>query len=65
MIRAAGHEIGHHAWVHENPAMLTPEQERQVLERGLEALDRIAGARPLACLGQQPGDGVAASGIWL
>ena len=47
MIRAAGHEIGHHGWVHENPAMLTPEQERQVLERGLEALDRIAGARPV------------------
>jgi peptidoglycan/xylan/chitin deacetylase (PgdA/CDA1 family) len=47
MIRAAGHEIGHHGWVHENPTMLTPEQERQVLERGLEALDRIAGARPV------------------
>jgi 5-methylcytosine-specific restriction endonuclease McrA len=47
MIRAAGHEIGHHGWVHENPAMLTPEQERHVLERGLEALDRIAGVRPV------------------
>ena len=47
MIRAAGHEIGHHGWVHENPTMLTPEQERHVLERGLEALDRIAGVRPV------------------
>jgi peptidoglycan/xylan/chitin deacetylase (PgdA/CDA1 family) len=47
MIRACGHEIGHHGWVHENPAMLTPEQERHVLERGLEALDRIAGVRPV------------------
>jgi len=47
MIRAAGHEIGHHGWVHENPAMLTPEPERYVLERGFEALDRIAGVRPV------------------
>jgi hypothetical protein len=47
MIRAGGPEIGHHGWVHENPAMLTPEQERHVLERGLEALDRIAGAPPV------------------
>jgi peptidoglycan-N-acetylglucosamine deacetylase len=47
IIRAAGHEIGHHGWVHENPATLTPEQERRVLERGLEALDRIAGVRPV------------------
>ena len=36
-----------HGWVHENPAMLTPEQERHVLERGLETLDRIAGVRPV------------------
>jgi peptidoglycan/xylan/chitin deacetylase (PgdA/CDA1 family) len=47
MIRAAGHEIGHHGWVHENPTTLTPEQERQVLERGLEALDKVLRVRPL------------------
>ena len=47
MIRAAGHEIGHHGWVHQNLAMLTPAQERHVQERGLEALDRIAGVRPV------------------
>jgi hypothetical protein len=31
--------------VRENPATLTPEQERHLLECGLEALDRIAGVR--------------------
>lgn len=47
MIHAAGHEIGHHGWVHENPTMLTPEEERRVMERGLEVLDRVAGVRPV------------------
>jgi peptidoglycan-N-acetylglucosamine deacetylase len=47
MIHAAGHEIGHHGWVHENPTTLSPEQERHVMERGLDALDRIAGVRPV------------------
>jgi len=46
-IRDRGHEIGHHGWVHENPATLSPEEERHVLERGLEALDRVARVRPV------------------
>jgi len=46
-IAAAGHEIGHHGWVHENPRALTPEQERHVIERGLDALDRTVGVRPV------------------
>jgi peptidoglycan/xylan/chitin deacetylase (PgdA/CDA1 family) len=45
-IAAAGHEIGHHGWVHENPAATTPEQERWILEKGLEALKSVAGVRP-------------------
>ncbi len=45
-IVAAGHEVGHHGWVHENPATLDPEQEREVLQRGFDALDRVAGVRP-------------------
>lgn len=45
-IRDGGHEIGHHGWVHENPCTLSPEEERVVLLRGLEALDKIAGVRP-------------------
>jgi peptidoglycan/xylan/chitin deacetylase (PgdA/CDA1 family) len=43
----AGHEIGHHGWIHENPVTLTPEQERRVLERGLEALKKVTGVRPV------------------
>jgi peptidoglycan/xylan/chitin deacetylase (PgdA/CDA1 family) len=47
-IAAAGHEIGHHGYLHENPlALETPEQERDVLLKGLDALDRAAGVRPL------------------
>jgi peptidoglycan-N-acetylglucosamine deacetylase len=47
-IAAAGHEIGHHGYLHENPlALESPEREREVLQRGLEALDRVAGVRPV------------------
>src|SRR6478672_8691778 len=45
-IHAAGHEIGHHGWVHENPATLSPDAERRALEKGLDALDAVAGVRP-------------------
>jgi peptidoglycan/xylan/chitin deacetylase (PgdA/CDA1 family) len=45
-IRDAGHEIGHHGWVHENPARLDRDGERAVFERGLEALDQVAGVQP-------------------
>lgn len=41
-----GHEIGHHGWMHENPGSLDAAGERAVIERGLEALDRVAGVRP-------------------
>ncbi len=42
----AGHEIGHHGYLHEPPHLLTPEEERTMIERGLDALDRITGKRP-------------------
>jgi len=45
-IAEAGHELGHHGWVHEGLSRLAPEQEREYLLRGLDALDRVAGARP-------------------
>jgi peptidoglycan/xylan/chitin deacetylase (PgdA/CDA1 family) len=45
-IAAAGHELGHHGWVHEGLSRLEPAQEREYLQRGLDALDRVAGARP-------------------
>lgn len=47
-IVAAGHEIGHHGYLHENPAALeTRAREEAVLLRGLDALDRVAGIRPV------------------
>jgi len=45
-IRDAGHEIGHHGYAHEGPTSLSEQAERDVLERGLDALDRVLGVRP-------------------
>lgn len=46
-IAAAGHEIAHHGYLHEQPTALTLEEEIEALDRGLDALDRIAGVRPV------------------
>jgi peptidoglycan/xylan/chitin deacetylase (PgdA/CDA1 family) len=46
-IAAAGHEIGHHGWVHEGLSRLDAAAERDYLLRGLDVLDRVAGVRPL------------------
>jgi peptidoglycan/xylan/chitin deacetylase (PgdA/CDA1 family) len=45
-IADAGHEIGHHGYLHEPPHLLNPEEERSIIEQGLEALDRVVGIRP-------------------
>jgi peptidoglycan/xylan/chitin deacetylase (PgdA/CDA1 family) len=45
-IVADGHEIGHHGWVHEHPASLTPRREREAFRRGIEALQEVCGVRP-------------------
>lgn len=46
-IVAAGHEIGHHGHLHEQPSALTLEQEVEALDRGLAALADVAGVRPV------------------
>lgn len=46
-IRDAGHEIGHHGYLHEPLTGTDEATEREYLERGLDALDRIAGVRPV------------------
>lgn len=38
-----GHEIGHHGYHHVSPATLEEAAEREQLERGLEAMDRVLG----------------------
>jgi peptidoglycan/xylan/chitin deacetylase (PgdA/CDA1 family) len=45
-IQDAGHEIGHHGYLHEPVFRATAEEEESYLVRGLEALDRVAGVRP-------------------
>jgi peptidoglycan/xylan/chitin deacetylase (PgdA/CDA1 family) len=46
-IARSGHEIGHHGYLHERPDTLGPEQERAVLEKGLEAIERVVGIRTI------------------
>jgi peptidoglycan-N-acetylglucosamine deacetylase len=46
-IVAAGHEIAHHGYLHEQPTQLTVEQEIDALDRGLAALADVAGVRPV------------------
>lgn len=45
-IHDRGHELVHHGWVHENPADFDEAGERRLLDKGLEALERVAGVRP-------------------
>ena len=46
-IVAAGHEIAHHGYLHEQPTALTLEEEIDALDRGLAALADVAGVRPV------------------
>lgn len=45
-IATAGHEIAHHGYLHESLVGVDEDTERAILERGLEALDEVAGVRP-------------------
>ncbi|MEI2810560.1 MAG: polysaccharide deacetylase [Nocardioides sp.] len=46
-IVAAGHEIAHHGYLHESLEGVDPETEASYLDRGLEALEDVAGVRPV------------------
>jgi peptidoglycan-N-acetylglucosamine deacetylase len=45
-IHVAGHEIAHHGYLHETPAMLRGDEERIALEKGIEAIVRHIGEKP-------------------
>ena len=45
-IAARGHELGHHGYLHEAPASMSPEEEEQVLERGIQILGDLTGHAP-------------------
>jgi peptidoglycan/xylan/chitin deacetylase (PgdA/CDA1 family) len=44
---AGGHEIGHHGYRHEWLTTLDPGEEEPILLRGIEALEKAGGARPV------------------
>lgn len=46
-VAAAGHEIAHHGYEHESLLGRSREDELAILRRGLDALERTAGVRPL------------------
>lgn len=41
-----GHEIGHHGYIHEMPLELKPEDEENILEKGMESIKRVTGSYP-------------------
>lgn len=42
----AGHEIGHHGWLHERPNTLSPSDEARVLDRALQAFETVVRSPP-------------------
>ena len=46
-VRDAGHEIGHHGYLHESVRGVDEATEIGYLERGLAALDEVLGVRPI------------------
>jgi peptidoglycan/xylan/chitin deacetylase (PgdA/CDA1 family) len=46
-VRDAGHEIGHHGYLHESVRGVDPATEERYLVRGLEALDTVLSVRPI------------------
>ena len=45
-IVARGHELAYHGWMHEDAREFDIDGQRQIIERGLEALDLVVGVRP-------------------
>jgi peptidoglycan-N-acetylglucosamine deacetylase len=45
-VAEAGHEIGHHGYGHESPPTAS-DREEEILRRGVEALERVTGTRPV------------------
>ncbi|WP_439816361.1 polysaccharide deacetylase family protein [Zavarzinia sp. CC-PAN008] len=46
-LHAAGHEIGHHGYLHEKPNLLSAAEEERVLQKGIEAIANITGKPPV------------------
>ncbi|HEX7292385.1 MAG TPA: polysaccharide deacetylase [Conexibacter sp.] len=46
-IAAAGHEVAHHGYHHFFPAQLTPDQQQEEIDRGIDAIRRCCGTVPV------------------
>lgn len=46
-IHAAGHEIGHHGWAHEDAGAVELDVQREIFDKGARALEKIIGSRPV------------------
>jgi peptidoglycan/xylan/chitin deacetylase (PgdA/CDA1 family) len=46
-IADAGHEIGHHSYLHEDVTGMDASAEAAMIDRGLDALDKVLGSRPV------------------
>ncbi|MFC7704566.1 polysaccharide deacetylase [Plastorhodobacter daqingensis] len=46
MIVDAGHEVGAHGYLHENPVAMTPSQEEAVLVKSIELIEGLTGKAP-------------------
>ena len=46
-VAAGGHEVGIHGWIHESNTALDPATERDLALRSADALERLAGRRPV------------------
>ncbi|OBB32504.1 polysaccharide deacetylase [Mycolicibacterium peregrinum] len=46
-IAAAGHEIAHHGYLHESLVGVDEQAEREILDRGLRALQEVVGVTPV------------------
>lgn len=42
----AGHELGAHGYSHENPILMTPQQEEDVLDKSIQLIEKFSGQRP-------------------
>ncbi|HVF01956.1 MAG TPA: polysaccharide deacetylase family protein [Rubrobacteraceae bacterium] len=47
MVVDAGHEVGTHGYSHENPVAMTPQQERDVLEKCIGLVEDLTGKTPV------------------
>ncbi len=47
-IQAAGHEIGHHGYYHENPTMISGDTERRLIELAFSTYEKQLGMRPVS-----------------